>query len=961
MTAQPRTTAVGKSPFGTLLIEFRTRRGLTQQGLASATGSDRISTRSITYYEKNAANPNDWILPHRPVLRSLSKALALNPQEERALADAWNETRALKDAGSSNENSSNFVVQGREPIVEPIMAAWDAALKGTPQFVMLGGDSGIGKSTLAWHISDKVAASTSQVMITWGEAHSWAPPVEPYLAIRHATDRMLVPPPPSYTLPGLYPNRPHVTRPVVERVLSTIPHLGGVLISESTIRQLAATTKPMIPRSIDDMLESHSATESIGRWDEYTRLITDLAQRWPILMVLEDMHWAGEHTCSLLQHLAHHLGHRSDVPLMVLCTYRSHDLAPRNGEGQHPFATFLQQTSRLPNATQLSMQEALSPHQGTAFIRGYLKAMPIVSQENHDALVNWLFQRTSGHPMFTAEMVRHLCESGALEQEGKTATWRFDPQKAPTGLSPAINTLIAQRVAPINRRSRYVLEVASALGETLLPEVIAHVVGMDEEALLDLIDTVLVEQHEMLSPGSVITQNDRTHQTYFFQHAFLREYIYNEIKPARKRRINLEIAEALSHIFPDTDITVMGEMTHHYMEAEDWHSAQMSAYRLAQLMTGRLDWELASAWFDRSEQLALRARDPHQLWRVRAARLAVLRGLNRYEEGLALGSRVLHQATMHHWRSILAQAHHYMGEMFHDVGRIDESIEHLQHAHEIHEQEHEYGLAAAALAMLSHSSYRQGKYDVAREYARRALEYSDEIHNSWVRSEAMLAAANCEIDLGYYDEAIAGYREAIEIASMDGKLSNQLVPACNIGLALVMSGRYEEAISELRCALTQIDNYSRLRAHAQLYLGLALERTGELEAALEVLQDSADFRRELGTLPTLYDSLAAMMSIHIRLNDADAVRGHLQEIEAYIDSTGTEGIEEPALVLLTVARAHEVLGNREAYLHRLGQAHGLVMHRASRIEDPEASASYFTNVPVNAEIMRRWKNENSPG
>lgn len=954
MTINSRSSVAEKSPFGILLARLRTRRGLTQEGLASATGSERISSRSITNYERSATNPRDWILPHRPGLRSLSKALRLDAAEDRALADAWNETRALKEARLNSETATNFVSQGREAVIARIMAAWDKALQGTPQFVMLGGDTGIGKSTIASHISDVIAASTNKVMITWGEAHSWAPPVEPYMAIRHATDRMLVPPPPSYTLPGLYPNRPHVTGPLVERVLSTIPHLGGVLISESTFRQLATTLGPMDHQSIDSLLESHSATESIGRWDEYARLIADVAQYWPIVMVLEDMHWIGELTGSLLLHLVHHLGHRTDVPLMVLCTYRSHELVPSSEESQHPFARFLQHTQHLPSVTHIPMHETLWPNHGTSFIRGYLGTMPMVSNENHDELVDWLFQRTSGHPMFTTEMIRHLRESEALVQQGKNATWRFDPQNAPTGLSPAINTLIAQRVAPINRRGRYVLEVASALGETLLPEVIARVTDMDEDELLDLMDTVLVEHHEMLSPGSVITLNDRTHQTYFFQHALLREYIYNEIKPARKRRIHLEIADALSQIFANTDITAMGEMTHHYVKAEDWHSAQMSAYRLAQLMTGRLDWELASAWFDQAENLALRAQDPQQLWRVRAARLVVMRGTNKYDEGLALANRVLHQATMQHWQAVLGLTHHHIGEMLHDQGHIDESIEHLEQAHAIHEQEHEYDLAAAALAMLSHSSYRQGKYDVAREYARRSLEYSHQINNSWVRSEAMLAAANCDIDLGYYEQAIEGYRAAIEIASMDGKLTSQLAPASNIGLALVMLGRYEEAISQLNPVIARLSVHSRLRAHGQFYLGLALERAGELEAALEVLQDSADFRRGLGSLPTLYDSLAAMMSIHIRLKDADAVRSLLHEIEDYIDSAGMEGIEDPALALLSVARAHEMLGDDEMYRSRLEQAHALVMERAARIEDPEALYSYLNNVPVNAAIERRY-------
>jgi hypothetical protein len=96
------------------------------------------------------------------------------------------------------------------------------------------------------------------------------------------------------------------------------------------------------------------------------------------------------------------------------------------------------------------------------------------------------------------------------------------------------------------------------------------------------------------------------------------------------------------------------------------------------------------------------------------------------------------------------------------------------------------------------------------------------------------------------------------------------------------------------------------------------------------------------------------MSIHIRLNDADAVQALLHEIEDYIDNAGLEGIEEPVVALLSIARAHKMLGNDTKYVSRLEQAHALVMQRAARIEDAEASASYLTRVPANVEIRRRY-------
>ncbi len=952
MTPPYKSTTVGKSPFGDLLTRLRTQRGLTQEGLAAATGGDRISSRSITNYERSVNDKRSWILPHRPGLRSLAEALDLDANEHREFVDAWHKTRALKDAVTSPASTPNYVSQGRESIVGQIMDAWEIAKSGRPRFVALGGDSGIGKTTLARHVCDIIAASTPEVMITSGEAHSWATPVEPYLSIRHATDRILVPPPASFTMPGLYPNRPSIPDQLIKRVVQSIPQLGGVLISESTIRDLAEAGNDAIGLA----LNLRSATESLGRWDEYGNLLTCMTKSWPIVMVLDDMHWASDLTCSLLQHLAHHLGNRTDTPLLILATYRSNELLPREGEAPHPFAKLLQATSRLDSVSQIHMSETLRPDQGSSFIRGVVSNLPMLDKTNENALVTWLYQRTSGQPMLTIELLRHLRETGGLLRIPRAGAWKFDPQQVPEGLSPAISTLIGQRVAPIDRRSKFVLEVAAAMGETILPEIMADLLRMNDETLQDVIDSALVKQHEMLLPGTSVTFGQRSYYTYRFPHALLREYVYAEIPPIRRRRIHLEIAQAFSRAFPSTDGTVMGEVTYHYIMAEDWHSAEMAAYRMAQLQVNRLDWELATVWFDQAENLATRAQDPQQLWRARAARLAVLRGLYRTEEAIELGKRTLAQAELHNWSETIALAHHHLGEVYYDLGQLDKAVEHIEIACRIHEESQSLDLATAALAMLSHATYRQGKYDVARAHAHRALDLSQGVDDSWVRSEAMLAAANCDVDIGFYHEAIDNYRAAIELAAMVGKLSNQFLPALNIGLCLTMLGDHEAAIEQLTATIERMKPHRvpRMIAWGQLYLGFALEESGEYPAALEAFAASEHARRQHDVPPVLYDSIAGLVSVYTRLGDRATVQHHLQELSNHIDTAGIEGLEDAALVLLSMAKGYRLLGNDEEYWHRLEQAHDLIMNRAKQMCDAEARTSYLTRVPTTVEIQKRF-------
>lgn len=208
MAGSDGSATAGRSPFGELLIRYRTARGLTQEGLAAAIRGDRIATRSIINWEGKRDRAKEWILPHATMLQLLADALDLDRVERFELVDAWNTTRSLRSASRPAQPSSSFVTAGRELEISAALEVWDRAARGIPQILFVGGIAGIGKSAFSRHICDQIAISRDPVMIAWGSASSWATSVEPYLPLRSAFDRLLVEPGPTSTLPGRYPSRP---------------------------------------------------------------------------------------------------------------------------------------------------------------------------------------------------------------------------------------------------------------------------------------------------------------------------------------------------------------------------------------------------------------------------------------------------------------------------------------------------------------------------------------------------------------------------------------------------------------------------------------------------------------------------------------------------------------------------------------------------------------------------------
>lgn len=941
-----------RSPFGELLVEFRNQRALTQEKLARAVKGESIAPRSITSYERTAVDPKNWVIPHRTGLGLLIEALELDMVDHRALVTAWDTSRTMRNAAATRQNTNDFIDAGREYGMRSIMDAWAKTQAGQPQFVMINGVTGIGKTTMARHASDAIAQSTRNVMITWGSNNSWATNVEPYMSIRLATDRILQAPEQTSAIPGRYPSRPKLGDKEIDRIVESVPLLADALISERAVRSLATEIDQELTNRINSQLTAKPHTYTLVRLEEYCRLLIDLARSWPIVVVLEDLHWAGEQTSTLLMQLVQSLVGMRDTPILIIGTYEQVEMpASTNGES-HPFQQLLAALDQAPHASSVNLNESLAPDRGMAYVRELISAKSMPDATRADQFAEWLLSQTSGHPLLTEELVRHLKESQALTQQS-TGKWTFVPDNIPEQTPSAISAFMEQRLSRVEPMTRRILDVASVMDDVILTDIVAEILHTDESTILEVIDQDVISNHHLLLPGEPLRLQNRAHTTYRFHLGIFREHVYNSLPLPRRRTLHRQIAEAMESLYTDADTPALSEITSHYIQAEEWHSAQMAGYRQAQHAALKLDWDLADIWFRQAEELALKAQDPVQLWRTRAAHLAVLRGTAKYNEALKAGQRIIEVSERHNWPTTTALAHHHIGEVYYDLGKIEKTVSHLNTAIDLHLQQNSLDLAAAGYSMLSHATYRLGKFDVAHSHSQKALALSRELDNSWVMPEAILAAANCEIDLGYYEDAIANYQMATELAQMAGRLHNQFIPPMNIGLSYIFMKDYDKAIEVLTELMEEIKSHSihRQLAAPSLYMGYALEALGRWDEAAASYEICANIRRVSLPQPTLYDAVAGQMRIALAKNNDKAAKTWRDELTTQLDTNGWEGIEYPIMVMTSIARAHRYFGNEKGFVEYVGRAHDLLMERANMIENDESRISYLNNIPMNKDVQ----------
>lgn len=268
-------------------------------------------------------------------------------------------------------------------------------------------------------------------------------------------------------------------------------------------------------------------------------MLERLAAGRPVVVVLDDLHWADGATVGLLRVVARKA---TTLPVVVVGTYRDTDLDRR-----HPLAEALPLLRREVEPTRLAL--AGLP---TEAVHDLLERL--ADHDVPETFAALLAQQTDGNPFFLREMLIHLADIGALRFED--GVWVAAEDIAAV-IPEGVREVVGRRLSLLSEESQRLLGVG-ALFEVAFPlAVAAEVAGLDEETALDAVDEVLAAQ--------VVTATE-SFDHYAFSHALFRQTLVAELNPSRQVRAHRTIAEAL-----DKRIGVAPTAAEAAVLARHWH------------------------------------------------------------------------------------------------------------------------------------------------------------------------------------------------------------------------------------------------------------------------------------------------------------------------------------------------------------------------------------------------------
>jgi class 3 adenylate cyclase/tetratricopeptide (TPR) repeat protein len=691
---------------------------------------------------------------------------------------------------------------GREDDVLQMSRALERARAGHGRLVCVVGEAGVGKSRLLWEFIH--SEHTRGCLLLEGQAASYtrkasyAPIIDllrKYFEIEERQDLDAI--------------RIHVATQLQERDRSLRAFVPAFL---------ALLDVPVHDREwaeLDPLLRRARTIEAIRQ------LLVSESQRQPVVLALEDLHWADSETHAVL-----------DAIIDTLPNARILALVSCRLDYQHPWGarsvyTHLRLDPLMPESVETLLSTLLGDDAGL------------------DRLKDIVREQTGGNPLFLEESVRALVETEALT--GARGAYRLSHPVSAVQIPPSVLALIAARIDRLAERDKHVLQSAAVIGKDVPAALLVSIAGLSADDLRMSLGRL--QAGEFLYERSLFPDLE-----YTFKHALTHEVAYGSLLKDRRRALHGRIVDAVAAVYGDRLPEHVEKLAHHAQQSERWTQAVAYCWQAGKKAMARSANREAVAYFDQAleallqytddggareeafdirldlrsaliplgefprifetlhelESLAAQLGDRRRQGLVAALMAGAYPNLGRSDQASVYGERAREIAAESGDATIDILASTYLAASYYFLGEYQRSIDCGRRVVELlpRERSHEsFGVAIRpavfARGFLGWSLSEQGRFDEADAVAREALELAEAVEHPPTVVAGLLGMGTLHVRRGDVAQAIGPFERARELCQRHDIRLWRPVFASFLGYSLALSARFAEAESLLREALDE--------------------------------------------------------------------------------------------------------------------------------------------------------------
>ena len=422
---------------------------------------------------------------------------------------------------------------GREHETALLVDRWETATEGLGQAVLITAEAGVGKSRLVQRLRERLAGATH----TWLEAR--CSPYHAHTAFHPIIDLI------QHGI-RMEPDDEDAVR--VEKLEQTLANAGLAL--DETLPLFASLLSLPIPERYAVPVQSAQAwrrrtLEALVAW------IFALAERQPVVLVVEDLHWVDPSTLELLATL---MGQVQSVRVLVVLTSRPE----------------LEPWPHWPQLTHLRLNP-LTRRQTRTMLEAVVRRQALP-----ELVLGELEAKCDGVPLYIEELTKSVIEAGLLHAGQRSTGRPVVAEAIPSTLRDSLTARL-DRLGP----AKELAQIASAIGREFSHDLLAAVASMEEPALHDAIES-LVEVELFYRRGVV------PHATYMFKHALIQETAYEAMLRTRRMELHARIARVLEERFPEIARTEPETVARHCAQANQFEAAAERYGQAAELAKQRM-------------------------------------------------------------------------------------------------------------------------------------------------------------------------------------------------------------------------------------------------------------------------------------------------------------------------------------------------------------------------------------